>query len=117
MITLFIYGTLKRSQAAHHLLAGQRFLGEARTAPLYRIVDLGPYPTLVDAADDGLACHGEHWQVDAACLARLDDYEGAPVHYCRRPVTLQRVEVIVFGYFKVVPPRAGLPSGDCWPIA
>ena len=61
--TLFVYGTLKRGGCRHAPLACQRFLGEARTAPLYRLYDLGSYPGLVPADEGGDVVHGELYEV------------------------------------------------------
>jgi gamma-glutamylaminecyclotransferase len=78
MTRLFVYGTLKRGRENHHWLSGQRFVAEARTAPGYRMFDLGGYPGLVRDAG-GLSIEGEIWEVDEPGLARLDvleDIEG-----------------------------------------
>lgn len=86
---VFVYGSLKRGYALNHLLEGQRFLGTARTRPLYRIFDLGSYPGLVDWPD-GLSIHGELYGIDEPCLGRLDDAEGvAEGLYARRPISLE----------------------------
>ena len=45
---IFVYGSLKRGYALHHLLASQQFHGIAVTQPLYRLFDLGSYPGLID---------------------------------------------------------------------
>lgn len=73
---VFVYGTLKRSGVNHHLLAGQSFVGEARTVRGFRIYDLGNYPGMVAAQDDQDGVSGEVWSVDTECLARLDAFEG-----------------------------------------
>jgi gamma-glutamylcyclotransferase (GGCT)/AIG2-like uncharacterized protein YtfP len=86
---IFVYGTLMRGDCRHGALAGQKFLGDAKTAPRYRMYDVGTYPALVESAD-GLSIEGELWSVDDACLARLDDVEGVPDGlYARRPIKLQ----------------------------
>ncbi len=87
---LFVYGTLKRGCRNHRHLAGQAFVGPARTAPGFTLYDLGGYPGIAadPAAAGGVA--GELWTVDAAALARLDAFEG--VHeglYRRAPIALQ----------------------------
>ena len=77
--TLFVYGTLKRGDVRAPLLAGQRFLGEARTEPSYRLFNTGDYPAMVEAQPigcEGRSILGELWSVDAACLVRLDEEEG-----------------------------------------
>ena len=68
---LFVYGTLKRGGSNHHHLAGQTFLGPARTTPGFTLFSLGAYPGLVAAPADTRGVTGELWSVDAACLARL----------------------------------------------
>jgi len=76
---VFVYGTLKRGFPNAHYLKGQRFLGEARTQPIYRLASLGAYPGLWKPQDGGRSILGEVWEVDDACLARLDvleDVEG-----------------------------------------
>ncbi|MDP3069170.1 MAG: gamma-glutamylcyclotransferase family protein [Opitutaceae bacterium] len=86
---LFVYGTLKRGCCNHHHLAGQRFIGPARTVPGYRLYDLGGYPGLAAAPDDRAGVVGEVWSVNLACLRELDLFEG--VHeglYRRDPVPL-----------------------------
>ncbi|MCA9008639.1 MAG: gamma-glutamylcyclotransferase [Planctomycetaceae bacterium] len=86
---IFVYGSLKQGYALHSLLHRQLFLGNAVTAPKYRLFDLGSYPGLV-ACPEGLAIHGEVYQVDANALHRLDEAEGvADALYARREIQLQ----------------------------
>lgn len=87
---LFVYGTLKRGCCNHAQLAGQQFVGEARTKPGHRLHDLGGYPGLVAAAGETGGVEGEVWSVDARALVRLDAFEGvAEGLYRRAPVALQ----------------------------
>lgn len=113
---LFVYGTLKRGHAAHDLLAGQRFLGPAVTAPRYRLVDLGPYPGLVHDEVSGLAVSGELWEVTDEQLNELDVFEGCPTLYRRDAVEIIGAGRPVEAYFyaRPVPPRA--PTGAAWPM-
>ncbi|MBI2498246.1 MAG: gamma-glutamylcyclotransferase [Opitutae bacterium] len=76
MTRVFVYGTLKRGGGNHSVLAGQQFLGEARTPPGFTLFSLGDYPGMVRAPDDKDGVTGELWSVDAACLRRLDELEG-----------------------------------------
>lgn len=78
MYRIFVYGTLKRGCKNHRHLAGQTYVGEARTAPGFRLCDLGSYPGMVPAPADHEGVAGELWDVDAATLACLDDFEGVP---------------------------------------
>jgi gamma-glutamylaminecyclotransferase len=72
---LFVYGTLKRGHSNHGYLRGQQFISMAMTLPRFRLHDLGGYPGMVLDERDGISIHGEIWDVDADCLARLDELE------------------------------------------
>lgn len=72
---VFVYGTLKRGHSNHGYMAGQRFICEATTQSVYRLFDLGGYPGMIEAASDGLSIKGEIWEIDDACLRRLDVLE------------------------------------------
>ena len=87
---LFVYGTLKRGCRHHRHLADQTFVGAARTAPGYCLVDLGGYPGIVASAANHEGVAGEVWSVNPAALPRLDAFEGVPKGlYCRGPIPLQ----------------------------
>ena len=72
---VFVYGSLKREFSNHYFLRGQRFLGEARTQPVYRLLSFSAYPGMIEA-DKGRSIHGEVWEVDTACKQALDQLEG-----------------------------------------
>jgi gamma-glutamylcyclotransferase (GGCT)/AIG2-like uncharacterized protein YtfP len=80
---VFVYGSLKRGARHHDLMGEARFL--ALTAVhgfgLYRV---GRYPAMAPLV--GARVPGELYVVDAAHLARLDEFEDCPELY-------QRVEV------------------------
>lgn len=84
MTRLFVYGTLKRGCKNHHLMSAGTYLGDARTAPGYRLHDLGDFPGMVVDATDTAGVTGEVWSVSAAALARLDAFEGVPEGLYRR---------------------------------
>ncbi len=94
-MNLFVYGTLKRGQRNHRLLAAQELVGPARTLPRYRLYDTGSYPCLVEDARNGVAVAGEIWRVDESCLPSLDRLEGAPMLF-------RRVEIAVEGFAEPV---------------
>jgi gamma-glutamylaminecyclotransferase len=107
--TLFVYGTLMRDGCRRGVLAGQRFLGPARTLPLYDLLDLGAYPGLVRAGTDGRAVVGELYEVARALLGKLDEIEGAPQLFRLEPVAVDGVRGVVFAYF-YQPHPAGVPG-------
>ncbi|MDZ4405577.1 gamma-glutamylcyclotransferase family protein [Prosthecobacter sp.] len=94
MTRIFVYGTLKRGRENHHWLAGQRFIAEARTKPVYRLFDMGGYPGMT-RDDNGAAVEGEIWEVDEGGLARLDvleDIEGGEYERVMIEIEGDRVE-------------------------
>lgn len=98
MTRIFVYGTLKRGCKNHHWLAGQRFIAEARTQPIYRLYDMGGYPGMI-RADNGVAVEGEIWEVDEGGLARLDvleDIEGGEYERVLLELEDYRVEGYLF---------------------
>lgn len=86
---VFVYGSLKRGYGLHYLLENQLSCGNAVTQPFYRLFDVGSYPGLIEWPE-GLAIHGEIYQVDAGCLVQLDEVEGVAERlYVRRRIFLQ----------------------------
>lgn len=84
---LFVYGSLLSGEPAHPLLAGARFIGPARTAAGFELVDLGDYPALLRAGEAQVA--GELYEVSDEILAAVDVYEGCPEIYARRRIELE----------------------------
>lgn len=79
---LFVYGSLRPGGTQHQLLTGARYLGRHRTEPCFTMHDLGEYPAVVEPGHHAIV--GDIFVVDAATLARVDDYEGYPHEYTRR---------------------------------
>jgi len=109
---LFVYGTLKRGERNHHLIADQLFIGEAVTAARYRVFDLGPHPGLIREAN-GLAVCGDLFAVSDRCLAALDDFEGVPELFVRELIEVEGHEE-VWAYFWNRPVPEGAKSGEKW---
>lgn len=98
---IFVYGTLKRGCSNHHFLTGQRFVGDAHTAPGFRLYELRGHPGMVARSDDRDGVTGEVWEVDEAALVRLDALEGLAEGMYRRerlPLRPPFAEAIVEGY-------------------
>ena len=113
---LFVYGTVKRGEQSHDLLAGAEFVGPAQTVPLYRLYGVGWHPGLVLDRAAGLAVQGELWAVDDDTLARLDEYEGVPHFFTRDFVAVADLVGDVQAYFFNGPVPADAPAGDRWPL-
>jgi gamma-glutamylcyclotransferase (GGCT)/AIG2-like uncharacterized protein YtfP len=92
MKLLFIYGTLKCGQGRNFYLVnnGASFVGEARTAPRYRLVRqlLSSYPCLIEDRD-GVSVRGELWSVPEAAIEIVDGVEGVPNLFRRSPIELE----------------------------
>lgn len=73
---IFAYGTLMRGECRHWLLQDQQFVGEAHTAPQYRLYHCGTFPALVADGQQGNSIVGEVWSVEGSRLQALDDEEG-----------------------------------------
>lgn len=117
---LFVYGTLKRGDVRSPLLDRQTFLGEAKTAPHYRLFNVGQYPALVEAAPlnlPGRSIGGELWQVNAPCLARLDEEEGVDDGlYARTTIELTGPPGHAMTYLYNHPVDGLDDCGTSWPI-
>jgi gamma-glutamylcyclotransferase (GGCT)/AIG2-like uncharacterized protein YtfP len=113
---LFVYGTLKRGKQRHRYLARQKFVAAVRTQSRYRLYNIGEYPGLVECAN-GLSIEGELWDVDDACLIKLDQVEGCDSGFYRRsPVELapphDALRALTYFYEQSVD---GLPDcRTCW---
>jgi gamma-glutamylcyclotransferase (GGCT)/AIG2-like uncharacterized protein YtfP len=84
---LFVYGSLMRGEPNHHVLGSSAvFLGLARTARRYRLLDLGPYPALVEGGTCSIA--GELYEIASSTLRKLDRFEGHPDLYRRASIEL-----------------------------
>lgn len=111
---LFVYGTLKRGERNHRLLADQRFVGPATVPAGYRLFDLGSHPGLVPHPDGG-PVRGEVFEVSECCMGELDEFEEVPTLFTRERVELaDGTSAWVYLFAQKVP--AGAPSGEEWPF-
>jgi gamma-glutamylaminecyclotransferase len=109
---VFVYGTLRRDEVNHDLLARARFVSEARTEPCFELFDLGPFPAMSTGGETAVL--GEIYAVDDATLARLDHLEGHPSFYQRtqiRPEGGQEVQAYLMDRTRMRG-RVPIASGD-----
>ncbi len=119
MNLIFVYGTLKQGGSNHHFLAGQAFIGRARTTPGYLLYAIEDFPGMVRQNGGLEDVSGEVWAVDDACLARLDQLEGTADGVYRReavgleaPFAGQQVEAYL--YLQSIEGRRKV--GSEWPL-
>jgi gamma-glutamylcyclotransferase (GGCT)/AIG2-like uncharacterized protein YtfP len=117
-LLVFVYGSLKRGEHNHRLLARARFVGEARTQPCYRLRVTSSYPAMIRTDEDPLSIEGEVFDVDRATLARLDRLEDNGRLYQREliPVVVegspeQPCQVWAYVYLLDVADLAPWPTG------
>ena len=118
---VFVYGTLKRGQCLHHVLANQEFLGEAKTKAEYVLVSLGDFPGLVtpDAFAEEVQSQsiaGELYRVDSACLIELDRVECVDENMYQRCLVslLEPTDVIAETYVYQPAVYTSMICGNRW---
>ncbi len=119
MTLVFVYGTLKRHGSNHRFLAGQEFVGEARTVGGYILHALGDYPGMVRSTDTAHSVTGEIWKVSASCLAALDALEGLDEGlYARESIKLAPPfhQEIVQTYLYLRSAEGRPVLGDTWKV-
>ncbi|MEO6994835.1 MAG: gamma-glutamylcyclotransferase family protein [Lacunisphaera sp.] len=119
MSLIFVYGTLKRHGSNHRSLAGQQFVGEARTVFGYVLYSLGDYPGMVRSSDPAHFVTGEVWQVDPAGMAKLDQLEGTSEGLYERvgiglETPFERLSVETYLYLRTLADRPVI--GSTWAI-
>jgi gamma-glutamylcyclotransferase (GGCT)/AIG2-like uncharacterized protein YtfP len=84
---LFVNGTLMRGLALHANLAGAEFLGERRTAPIYRLYSIDDrHPGMFEVAEGGVSVRGELYRVPDDVWRRVE--AGEPPNLYRGPIRL-----------------------------
>jgi gamma-glutamylcyclotransferase (GGCT)/AIG2-like uncharacterized protein YtfP len=91
---LFVYGTLRRGQAAHALLRGAPLLAQVQTEARFTLIDFNGYPALVEGGDSAVT--GEIYEVGPDVLGELDRYEDAPDLYQRVAMRIAGHDVVVY---------------------
>ncbi len=107
---VFVYGTLRRGEANHHLLRGAEFRGVHVTRPGYRMLHLGTYPGVV--AGGSIAIEGEVYRVDRKGFAHLDRLEAYPKLYTRKLIPTPWGRAWIYLYRGSRAGRAVIPGGN-----
>lgn len=116
---VFVYGSLKHGGFNHGLMQGQRFVGPARTQPLYRLYALDSYPAMVAAEQGGLSVEGELWEVEAArmpALDRLEDVAHGMYKRERIPLLAPHEKLQVEGYLYLRSVAGRRDCGVVWEV-
>jgi gamma-glutamylcyclotransferase (GGCT)/AIG2-like uncharacterized protein YtfP len=87
-VDLFVNGTLMRGLSLHGNLRGAEFLGERRTAPVFRLYSIGDvHPGMFEVEHGGVAVEGELYRVSEDLLRQVE--AGEPPGLYRGPVRLE----------------------------
>lgn len=92
MNKVFVYGSLKKGKALHHAMDGAKFLGEGLIQGV--LFDLGSFPAVIEDPPEELLSKccgyvkGELYEVNHKIMKRLDQIEGHPIFYIRKPTTV-----------------------------
>lgn len=90
---LFVNGTLMRGLTLHGNLDGAEFLGEFRTAPIYRIYSIGDrHPGMFEVESDGISVVGELYRMSDEIWRRVE--EGEPPNLYCGPVKLDDGRIV-----------------------
>jgi gamma-glutamylcyclotransferase (GGCT)/AIG2-like uncharacterized protein YtfP/predicted glutamine amidotransferase len=88
LVSVAVYGTLKKGHGNHRLLTSSYCLGDGFTSDPYPLV-IDNLPYVIDRKGKGKRVQVEVYRVDANTLARLDSLEGHPDWYQRKQIQVQ----------------------------
>ena len=92
-IELFVNGTLMHGLALNANLAGATFLGEANTAPIYRVHSIGDsHPGMYEVDKGGVSVPGELYLLPDDVWRRVE--AGEPPDLYKGPITLADGRVV-----------------------
>lgn len=106
---VFVYGTLRRGEANHHLLSDAEYCGTHLTRPRYRMLHLGTYPGVVTGGST--AIEGEIYRVDTKGLVKLDRLEAYPRLYTRKLIPTEWGRAWIYLYRGNRSSRSVIPTG------
>ena len=69
-----VYGTLRKGLNNHALLKHADYVGKYETLPEYKMVDLGPYPGLLENGNTSITM--EVYKISDITLKNVDNLEG-----------------------------------------
>jgi gamma-glutamylcyclotransferase (GGCT)/AIG2-like uncharacterized protein YtfP len=93
MLELFVNGTLMRGLTLHANLDGAEFVGEASTAPIYRLYSIDDrHPGMFEVEQGGVSVAGEIYRLPSEVSARVE--AGEPPNLYKGPVRLEDGRIV-----------------------
>ena len=117
MIKLFVYGTLRKGDSRSFFLNDveqAKFLREAKTKPLYTLVNVGMFPALIKQGKTSVV--GELWEIDKRTKQSLDLIEGVPLLYQDEEIELDDDTTAIAYVFQFNRGYPEIESGDWFNI-
>jgi len=106
-VELFVNGTLMRGLALHHNLDGAEFLGEFRTAPVYRLYSIGDvHPGMFEVAAGGVSVG---WSAASSAFAP----PGTSTTAIAPSVAARRARRVGTSYIPISASRRPCSTADC----
>lgn len=116
-VRVFVYGSLKKGQGNHPLLAHGEFLGRDTITGQYTMVSFGGFPAVChDSSVVADQVVGEVYEVDQDTFLTLDALEGHPRWYKREKLTTDHLKVRAWIYLQ---PESAIATHEpvplnCW---
>ena len=112
-LLLFTYGTLKRGEKNHPAIMSDMYLRETSTSRNYMLVDLGPYPGMIENLKDGFSVKGElfkipisvnhmfcpHLTVSVDTLKTISACKDFPLFFCEEFIAISTFVKVIFLLF------------------
>jgi gamma-glutamylcyclotransferase (GGCT)/AIG2-like uncharacterized protein YtfP len=122
MTRIFVYGSLMSGERIHDALKGSIMVGPGKIQGA--LFNLGPYPAVLLPNEVPTVMkrtcgevHGEIYECKPSTIQRLDQIEGHPVYYERKPVKelMTGMEVWVYTFnIGTLPKTAKLLFNGMW---
>ena len=87
---IFVYGTLRWSEARNSVLSDSEYLGLFQSCPEYTMVDLGSFPGIFKQGNNSII--GEIYNVSKSVLETIDRIESHPDFYKRKLIKIQGID-------------------------
>lgn len=74
MKLIAVYGTLRRGCSNHYIMGESRFVGDTKTAPIFKMCSFGHFPAVFTKGNTAITV--EIYEVDDKTLQRIYQLEG-----------------------------------------
>jgi len=111
---VFVYGTLRRGEENHQLLAGGRLLGIMVTDNIFTMIDLGDYPAVLQHGVSAIV--GEVYDISTDILTSIDILEECPDYYQRIRIETPFGRAWIYVLTRIPDIAASVIEGGDWVV-